>query len=528
MKKKTWVPRKKPKNSSKHLENQNLSLFCENITQVKSIHQIGDCIGLLGEDNSVVIYDLNTKIKCIIYPPPTAADVKQLVYSKDLHRVILLLFSGTICVYKIDGDTGLLEKIIYVGDVKDALGRSVMTPPNTMELTFSPVPFFDSEVTHKKKLGKQQKTLGTYSWTIEDSYLALAVGKGSIMFIHLEHLTRVHARFYFNREKITEIKEVSNYLVTLCINNTIVISKMSKQEVSVLREFDFRKSIDFLVPLVSSKFFLGFESGETELIRIQDQKLFRIDDLYSESEVKILSAGNYTDKLAVSTNDSRIQVFNLNKQVVNEVEFSMDFTSILFTENRIFGAHENSVYQVELPKELPQDFENPEQELEDSHYTTTKVTNDFHFHDESITFYEESVKSSLKNYEKSFSVESPTLQVYEVQIDPRRSKSPKRFRRSKGIKEVKPKVVLNPPLSPKSSIIQRAYNEVLSSKMPSLQSKTNRTTGPTIMTRRELTGEKIASNIVRHGVPADQVDYTGLCVIDEELYYKELEKLNNS
>jgi hypothetical protein len=49
-----------------------------------------------------------------IYPPPGAKEVIFLGYCMNLDRIIVVLVSGTICVYRIDeNQTTILEKLLY-------------------------------------------------------------------------------------------------------------------------------------------------------------------------------------------------------------------------------------------------------------------------------------------------------------------------------------------------------------------------------------------------------------------------------
>jgi len=67
----------------------------------------------LFEDNSAVIQAPNGRTLSTIYPPPTAKTVMFIYYCMTLNRVFILLTSGTLCIYKIDRDTAILEKMQY-------------------------------------------------------------------------------------------------------------------------------------------------------------------------------------------------------------------------------------------------------------------------------------------------------------------------------------------------------------------------------------------------------------------------------
>ena len=65
----------------------------------------------LCDDNSVLIQSPTGKQLSTIYPPPTAKSVACLSYCMSLNRMFILLASGTLCIYKIDKETAILEKL---------------------------------------------------------------------------------------------------------------------------------------------------------------------------------------------------------------------------------------------------------------------------------------------------------------------------------------------------------------------------------------------------------------------------------
>ena len=67
----------------------------------------------LFKDNSAMIQSPLQGGKTIstIYPPPTAKEVMFISFCMTLKRMFILLTSGTLCIYKIDRDTAILEKL---------------------------------------------------------------------------------------------------------------------------------------------------------------------------------------------------------------------------------------------------------------------------------------------------------------------------------------------------------------------------------------------------------------------------------
>ena len=91
------------------------------------------------QDNSAVIKDIDCSLasydKTTLYPPPSAQTIKKIVYSTNLDRMILLLSSSTICIYKRVKETALLEKILDPSEIKDCeMKRAFSQQVTSMEM----------------------------------------------------------------------------------------------------------------------------------------------------------------------------------------------------------------------------------------------------------------------------------------------------------------------------------------------------------------------------------------------------------
>jgi len=71
------------------------------------------------DDNSTSILNPVTgNLTSTIYPPPTPTTVEIVIYSMKIKRVLVLLKTGSLCVYKIDKSTASLEKMIFHSQFK--------------------------------------------------------------------------------------------------------------------------------------------------------------------------------------------------------------------------------------------------------------------------------------------------------------------------------------------------------------------------------------------------------------------------
>lgn len=160
--------------------------FAISKSPIKDIKWVNKYIAVLSEDNSVILHDESGKLVCTIYPPPTANDVKDVFYIRELDRVILLLYSGSMCIFRYEGETGLLERIIYTGDIKDSEDRAVLAPIKVFKSLYAKPPHFDCELAIKKKLKDDLDFFESHRSKYPDKFVSVSVGKGALLFMQLE------------------------------------------------------------------------------------------------------------------------------------------------------------------------------------------------------------------------------------------------------------------------------------------------------------------------------------------------------
>lgn len=105
----------------------------------------------LCNDNSAFIQNIEMKHKCTLYPPPSAQKIITLTHSINLNRVIVLLTNCSICVYKVNRETALLEKILQQNEIKDCEDKPINAQAiSSMEIlrmeSTETIPPFDKEI----------------------------------------------------------------------------------------------------------------------------------------------------------------------------------------------------------------------------------------------------------------------------------------------------------------------------------------------------------------------------------------------
>ena len=88
-------------------------------------HKVGFTVSIC-TDNSAFIQKLGEQHKCTLYPPPSAQKIAMVKHSISLNRIIVLLTNFSLCVYKINRETALLEKILQQSEIRDAEDKAVM------------------------------------------------------------------------------------------------------------------------------------------------------------------------------------------------------------------------------------------------------------------------------------------------------------------------------------------------------------------------------------------------------------------
>lgn len=480
------------------------------VSNVRYLKLIDEKITAVGEDNSIVLYKAG-KVSTTIYPPPSAHDLKDIIYVNELKRVIVLLDSGVICLFSIGGETGLLEKIIRTGDIMDYELRPIVSPIQCIRRVSCIPPQYDCELVFRKHSSEESQP---------SHFLAMSAGKGMILFMSVDKIDRIYARFALHRETIITIEEVKGYIITLCTGNSLIISYFKENMLHKLNKIELKSQVTFLRGLNPDKFFISFNTGQSEIIEIRENELLRLvnKELESDTQIVALDIAQHLSVIATGTSGNVVQIWTFDKQLLHEIKFPHPISSILVLNDCVYVSYKQ--------------------------ITTAVPVRDYF--DEDEVEYEELADDYFKVYVPQVEVEDEFSRVLE------REKTPDRIFLSVKPVEARPKVKVEAAVKKKKLATKKQkkkrndakvaakgkldafeqmhiemYKKVISKKIPVITG--NRpVSNNTLLTRRQLTEEKIIENIRRYGDPADRIDYTGLCVVDESLYYEELAKLRGS
>lgn len=479
------------------------------VSNVRFLKLIDEKITAVGEDNSIVLYK-SGKVVTTIYPPPSAHDLKDIIFIEDLRRVLVLLDSGVICLFSIEGETGLLERLIRTGDITDHELRPITSPIQCVKKVSCIPPQFDCELVFRKHANDEPEP---------SEFLAMSAGKGMILFMSVNKIDRIYARFALHRETITMIEEVQGYIITICAANLLIVSYFKDNMLHRLKRIELKSQITFLRGLEPDKFFISFSTGQSEIIEIHEDELLRIVNKDLESDTLVTSIDIVQDSsiLATATSTNMVQIWTFDKQLLHEIKFPHPISSILIIKDFIYASYKQITTAVPVRHFFPIGSTEYE-DLADDYFKAYVPQVD-----------ENEQMMKLINREKTPEKLSIYTKVAETRAKPenikKKSKSVSRKqKRKKNDSNLLPKSKKKDPFE---EMQLEMYKKVISKKIPVL-TNARPVSNNTLLTRRQLTEEKIIENIRRYGDPADRIDYTGLCVVDESLYYEELAKLRGS
>ncbi|CDW78455.1 wd repeat-containing protein 87 [Stylonychia lemnae] len=278
----------------------------------------------LFKDNSALIQNPNTgKTLSTIYPPPTAKEVMFISYCMTLKRMFILLTSGTLCIYKIDRDTAILEKLQYPNQLKDSEGKSVTQQITSMTFASSVPPKYDCEIFNEvnvnNKMQEEEKSSMKNQYVdYTDKFLVFGLSKGTIVFISVDNLELIHARFSIHRQAVEQIYEIKPIGDIKICNNLI---------------------------------FVGFKTGDTEMFlwdeEHKEKEFYRLncdkideheDELQSldflpkflGSEIQSQNKKYNTGLFVTGAKDGLVKVWNVKKELIREIKFPEPITSVCF------------------------------------------------------------------------------------------------------------------------------------------------------------------------------------------------------
>ena len=482
------------------------------VSSVKSLKIIDEKIAAVGEDNSIVLYEYG-KVVTTIYPPPSAHDLKDIIYIDAQRRVLVLLDSGVICLFSIERETGLLERMIRTGEITDSEARPVASPVVCIKQVDCVPPQYDSELVFRKHSEQEMK---------DSKFIAMSAGKGTLIFVTIDKIDRVYSRFSMHRETIIAIEEITGYIITMCSANSIIVSAFRDNQLVKFKKIEIKSQVSYLRALQPDRFLIAFATGQIEILQVQESGLSKLvnKDLEIDAQLTSVDIVQEEGTLAMASTNNLIQVWNFEKQLLHEIKFPHPISSIMLVNENMYVSYKQVTVSVKIHKLFTPGV--TEYEDIDEDYFKFMYTYQVSDSDKSLTPREREKTPERLNI-SALIVETrgkfrSEMASRKKKIAPKKSKK-KRANATKSASKNRPVISRDPE--------QELYVKIISRKIPVISS-TRPISHNALLTRRQLTEEKIIENVKRYGDPADRIDYSGLCVVDESLYYEELAKLRGS
>lgn len=161
------------------------------------------------------------------------------------------------------------------------------------------------------------------------------LSKGAVIFVRLDNLEYIYARFAVHRQEIRQLTEIrsQNRMISMCAEFKLAIWGFDRTRMKlvcpmyqVYRPFEqFR--------LINNFIYGVFESGESCYFVLQDDRLRRIDyERGNEHEDKIVSMDVHMARhlLVTADADGLVKVWNAQKDLMREIKFSEPISTVCF------------------------------------------------------------------------------------------------------------------------------------------------------------------------------------------------------
>lgn len=118
--------------------------------------------------------------------------------------MFLLLKTGSICVYNIEGETGTLEKLQESKQIKDYEGKGLNQAITCICTAYTEPPQYDCEI-FSDLYKYMEPTVPEYDFIDDpngdmiDKFLVIGLSKGTVIFVKVNNLDHIFARFSIHR-----------------------------------------------------------------------------------------------------------------------------------------------------------------------------------------------------------------------------------------------------------------------------------------------------------------------------------------
>ena len=214
----------------------------------------------------------------------------------------------------------------------------------------------------------------------------IGLSKGTIIFIKVNNLSHIFARFSIHREavlQINEIRELGTFL-SICKENQLKIwgfSEKTGREV-IKAKYNLHREVFKIIVCKQQLLLLCFSSGDSEILVWDEpnKQLCKLPlDKSDEHEDKFTCCDVLLSSSLIVTGDKEglVKIWNSKKQLIREIKFVEPINSVAFinTEGDIIVGHSRNLSKVEfrtyrdLPDPVILDENDQDNRLEVSRYS---------------------------------------------------------------------------------------------------------------------------------------------------------------
>ena len=325
-------------------------------------------------DNSIVLLDpTDQQVQSTIYPPPTPAEVTRVFYCTSIQRMFLLLKTGSICVYKVDKDpkpdahvcphstgkdqekfsqTGTLERLQESKSLKDYEGKSMSQSICSINKCYTAPPQYDCEIfsdlyKYREPSHPDYEFIQDPDGEDLDRFLVIGLSKGSIIFVKVNNLDQIYARFSIHREEVKQIYEIrkDRVFLSICEENILCIWGFTEVREQLYHKFNLYREVMSIIVAKSQQLLVCFMKGDSEILvwNNETEQLCELQekDKSDEHEDIItccdsMQIDNLPEKTLFVTGDEQglVKIWNSMKVLIREIKFVEPVNSVAFLNEK--------------------------------------------------------------------------------------------------------------------------------------------------------------------------------------------------
>lgn len=282
-----------------------------------------------------------------------------------------------------EGVTGKLEKMQESKSLKDYEGKSLSQQITAISCCYTEPPKYDCEIfsdLHRYK----EPTNPAYTFVEQegdtDRFLVIGLSKGMIVFVRVDNLDHIYARFSIHQAAVLQIHELPECktFLSICKENTLFIWGFDeeKRALEKYNKYDLCREVMTIIVSQHQQLLICFKKGDSELlvwddekrqlakpaIRAydpeQDEQAILEPDNSDEHEDAITCFDVLQSKGVYVTGDESglVKIWNCKKQLVREVKFVEPINSVCFLggERDIIVGHSGNLSRLDYVDYQPE------------------------------------------------------------------------------------------------------------------------------------------------------------------------------